>query len=123
MLRHHLELLTSMLQDMEGVEPIASALRELADINHALDEALIVAVTDVRGNITFANQQFCRISKYSYSELIGENHRIINSGYHSKAFLETCGGRLPRGGFGVVKLRTARKTVHSTGWIRPSYRA
>ncbi|EPZ53034.1 PAS domain-containing sensor histidine kinase [Alicyclobacillus acidoterrestris] len=86
MLRHHLELLTSMLQDMEGVEPIASALRELADINHALDEALIVAVTDVRGNITFANQQFCRISKYSYSELIGENHRIINSGYHSKAF-------------------------------------
>ncbi len=63
------------------------ALKELSDLRYALDESAIVAITDQTGKITFVNDKFCRISKYSREELIGEDHRILNSSYHSKEFI------------------------------------
>lgn len=54
-----------------------------------LDDHVIVAVTDPRGIIIYANSQFCRISQYSQEELIGKTHRIINSGYHPASFWKT----------------------------------
>ena len=47
----------------------------------ALHNAAIVSETDLEGNITFANDTFCRVAKYSREELIGRNHRILKSGH------------------------------------------
>ncbi len=59
---------------------------EIAQRQSAIDQHAIVAITDFNGTIVYANNKFCEISKYSKQELIGQNHRMINSGYHSKFF-------------------------------------
>jgi PAS domain S-box-containing protein len=62
------------------------ALSDLVAYQRALDEHAIVAITDVRGRIQFVNDRFCSISGYERDELIGQNHRILNSGHHPRQF-------------------------------------
>ncbi len=65
---------------------LEQTVRELDFQKRALDEHAIVSITDVKGNITYANDNFCDISGYSREELQGQNHRIVNSGLHPPEF-------------------------------------
>lgn len=107
------ELRLVMLSDKQGARILASfvdiserkkaeeellrTLKEIKDYKFALDEASIVAVTDQEGTIKYVNDRFCEISGYSRDELIGNDHRILNSGHHSKTFMKNLWETIERG--------------------------
>ena len=54
----------------------------------ALDNAVLLSITNPEGIITYANDKFVEVSKYSREELLGENHKMLKSGCHTTSFYQ-----------------------------------
>lgn len=64
------------------------AIEDLHNIENALSQSTVIAITNQKGVITSVNEKFCKLSQYSPDELIGQTHRIVNSGFHPKEFFK-----------------------------------
>lgn len=84
--KNNFSLIDDYVDDATFRTTLKQLLKQLTDVKIAIDESSIVVVTDHRGIIQYVNEKTCEITKYTREELIGQNHRLISSGYHSKSF-------------------------------------
>ncbi len=97
-------------------DKLLNANKIISDYKFALDESSIVAVTNQKGVIIHVNDNFCKISQYSREELIGQDHRIINSGYHDKSYIKNIWATISTGKIwkGELKNRAKDGTIY---WV------
>ncbi len=92
---------------LEEKQKIKEIMKKLSDVKFAIDQSSIVVITDNRGRITYTNDQFCTISQYSREELLGQDHKIVNSGHHPREFFKNMWATIGKGNIwrGEVKNR------------------
>ncbi len=88
---------------------LQTTLNELEFQKYALDQHAIVSIAGRNGEITYANQSFIDISQYSEHELFGKNHRLLNSGYHSREFFSEMWQTISSGNIWHGEIRNRRK--------------
>ena len=100
----------SDISDRKQIEAkLNDSLRELADVKFALDCSSDVAITDHRGYITYVNDKFCEVSKYSRAELVGQTHRLVNANYHTRQFFEDMWYTISNGHVWLGEMRNQAK--------------
>jgi len=73
---------------LENMNLIKKQQEDLSNFKEALDKSANVIITDDTGTIVYVNDDFCKVSKFSREELLGQNPRIVNSHYHNKEFFK-----------------------------------
>ncbi len=86
-----------------------NAEKEIRDYKKALDESSLVDVSDSNGIIRYVNENFCKLSKYSSGELIGQSHRILNSDFHTDAEFRKLWNTLKAGNIWRNEMRNRAK--------------
>ncbi len=87
-LEQYVAIRTEITDRKNAEEQLRRSTDQLEKIKYALDESSLVAITDKNGTITYVNKKFCDVSEYTPTELIGQNHRILKSGFHPPEFYE-----------------------------------
>jgi PAS domain S-box-containing protein len=100
-----LELAHALQRNAELTQTCDFLLDELREFRIALDHHAIVTTTDPEGKITYANNRFCEVSKYSREELLGRDHRIADSGFHEQKFFQELSQTIGRGEIWKGELR------------------
>ncbi|MFQ5649524.1 MAG: response regulator, partial [bacterium] len=100
----------------QSEEQLRKTARELESQKYALDQHSIVAITDRDGRITYVNDKFCQVSQYTRDELIGRNHRILNSGYHPRSFFREMWETISQGRVWQAEIKN-RKKDGSSYWL------
>ncbi|ELS30780.1 MULTISPECIES: GAF domain-containing sensor histidine kinase [Pseudanabaena] len=101
--------ITGFLIVAQDITERKKAAKQLKDITDALDRTAIVAITDIQGTITFVNDKFCEISQYHRDELIGQNHHILNSGYHPREFFREMWQEISQGHIWRAEIKNRTK--------------
>jgi PAS domain S-box-containing protein len=88
-------------------EALRQSVKELEDLKYAVDQASIVSITNLAGEILYVNDKLCQMSGYSAGELLGQSHRILNSAYHPAAFFQDLWATISSGAVwrGVIRNR------------------
>lgn len=101
--------ITGFLIVAQDITERKKAAKQAKDITDALDRTAIVAITDVQGTITFVNDKFCEISQYDRHELIGQNHHMLNSGYHPREFFREMWQEISQGRIWRAEIKNRTK--------------
>lgn len=104
------ELIASQVEyRRESQVAIREAQRALENQKFALDQHAIVSITDGSGKIIYANEKFCVLSGYALEELLGQNHRIVNSGLHPSELFHEMWMTISSGKVWTGELRNKKK--------------
>lgn len=99
------------------IKELEDKLKDLGELKYTLDQAAIVSIADSRGTILYANDLFCKISQFDRDELIGKNHKILNSGYHPKEYFKEMWKQIGTGHIWEGEVRNLKKDG-SVYWVQ-----
>lgn len=95
---------------------LQEVLRQANQYRFALDQVAIVSISDPSGQITYANEKFCRVSGYSPEEIIGRDHDFLRSDAQLPAHFQELWGKLQTGKIwrGEVSNRSKEGSIY---WV------